>query len=70
MMRSLYTATTGMLGQQLQIDNVSNNIVNSNTMGYKKQRAEFTDLFYQVFQYAGTRARVRPQSHLRVLKWV
>ena len=47
MMRSLYTATTGMLGQQLQIDTTSNNIANVNTTGYKKQRAEFADLFYQ-----------------------
>lgn len=54
MMRSLYTATTGMLGQQLQIDTTSNNIANVNTSGYKKQRAEFNDLFYQVLQYAGT----------------
>ncbi len=54
MMRSLYTATTGMLGQQLHIDNTSNNIANVNTTGYKKQRAEFADLFYQVLQYAGT----------------
>ncbi|PAF47846.1 flagellar basal-body rod protein FlgG [Helicobacter sp. 12S02634-8] len=54
MMRSLYTATTGMLGQQLQIDTTSNNIANVNTTGYKKQRAEFNDLFYQVLQYAGT----------------
>lgn len=54
MMRSLYTATTGMLGQQLQIDNTSNNIANVNTTGYKKQRAEFADLFYQTLQYAGT----------------
>ena len=54
MMRSLYTATTGMLGQQLQIDTTSNNIANVNTIGFKKQRAEFADLFYQVLQYAGT----------------
>lgn len=54
MMRSLYTATTGMLGQQLQIDTTSNNIANVNTIGFKKQRAEFADLFYQPLQYAGT----------------
>ena len=54
MLRSLYTATTGMVGQQLQIDTTSNNIANVNTTGYKKQRAEFNDLFYQVMQYAGT----------------
>ncbi|PAF44904.1 flagellar basal-body rod protein FlgG [Helicobacter sp. 11S02629-2] len=54
MMRSLYTASTGMLAQQLQIDTTSNNIANVNTTGFKKQRAEFNDLFYQVMQYAGT----------------
>lgn len=54
MMRSLYTATTGMLAQQLQIDVTSNNISNVNTIGYKKQRAEFADLFHQVMEYAGS----------------
>ncbi|VEG80974.1 Distal rod protein [Wolinella succinogenes] len=53
-MRALYTATTGMMGQQLQIDVTSNNIANVNTIGYKKQRAEFADLFYQVMEYAGS----------------
>ncbi len=53
MIRSLYTAATGMLAQQTQIDVTSNNIANVNTIGYKKQRAEFADLFYQVQEYAG-----------------
>ncbi len=53
MIRSLYTAATGMLSQQTQIDVTSNNIANVNTIGYKKQRAEFADLFYQVMEYAG-----------------
>jgi len=54
MVRSLYTAATGMMAQQMQIDVVSNNISNVNTIGYKKQRAEFADLFYQTMEYAGT----------------
>ena len=54
MMRALYSATNGMLGQQLQIDVTSNNISNVNTFGYRKERAEFADLFHQVLQYAGT----------------
>jgi flagellar basal-body rod protein FlgG len=54
MIRSLYTAATGMMAQQMQIDVVSNNISNVNTIGYKKQRAEFADLFYQTMEYAGT----------------
>ncbi len=53
MIRSLYTAATGMLAQQTQIDTTSNNIANVNTIGYKKQRAEFADLFYQVMEHAG-----------------
>lgn len=54
MVRSLYTAATGMLAQQLQIDTTSNNISNVNTIGYKKNRAEFADLIYQTMEYAGT----------------
>ncbi|MDE5603871.1 MAG: flagellar basal-body rod protein FlgG [Helicobacter sp.] len=54
MMRALYTATTGMLAQQLQIDVTSNNISNVNTYGFRKERAEFADLFHQVLQYAGS----------------
>lgn len=53
-MRSLYTAATGMIGQQTQIDVTSNNIANVNTAGFKKSRAEFADLMYQVMKYAGT----------------
>lgn len=53
-MRALYTATTGMLAQQLQIDVTSNNISNVNTHGFRKERAEFVDLFHQVLQYAGS----------------
>ncbi len=54
MIRSLYTASTGMIAQQTQIDVTSNNISNVNTIGYKKQRAEFADLMYQTMEYAGT----------------
>lgn len=43
-----------MIGQQMQIDTISNNIANVNTIGYKKNRAEFADLMYQVMEYAGT----------------
>ncbi len=54
MLRSLYTAATGMIAQQTGIDVTTNNIANVNTVGYKKQRAEFADLFYQTMEYAGT----------------
>lgn len=54
MMQSLYTASTGMLGMQTQIDTTANNIANVNTIGFKKSRAEFADLMYDVMEYAGT----------------
>jgi len=46
----------------MQIDVVSNNISNVNTIGYKKQRAEFADLFYQTMEYAGTSTSNSTQS--------
>ena len=54
MVRSLFTAATGMIAQQTQVDVTSDHIANGNTMGYKKNRAEFADLMYQVMSYAGT----------------
>lgn len=54
MLKSLYTAATGMIAQQLNIDVTSNNLANINTHGYKQSRAEFADLFYDVQEYAGT----------------
>ncbi len=44
MLRSLYTAATGMEAQQLKMDVISNNLANTSTTGFKKQRAEFEDL--------------------------
>jgi flagellar basal-body rod protein FlgG len=43
-----------MIAQQMQIDVTSNNIANVNTIGYKKERAEFADLIRQVQEHAGT----------------
>ena len=56
MMRSLWTAASGMIGQQYNIDTISNNLSNVNTTGFKKQRAEFEDLLYQTILMAGTPA--------------
>ncbi len=46
MMRALWTAATGMTGQQTQVDVISNNLANVNTVAYKKSRVEFKDLVY------------------------
>ena len=47
-MRALAIAATGMSAQQLNVEVVANNIANINTTSYKRSRAEFTDLFYQI----------------------
>ncbi|MGE4551783.1 MAG: flagellar basal-body rod protein FlgG [Desulfovibrionaceae bacterium] len=54
MMRSLWTAATGMIAQQTNIDVLSNNLANVNTAAFKKSRAEFEDLMYQTLRIAGT----------------
>ncbi|OQY34610.1 MAG: flagellar basal-body rod protein FlgG [Spirochaetaceae bacterium 4572_59] len=56
MMRSLWTAASGMNGQQFNIDTISNNLSNVNTTGYKQVRADFEDLIYQTSRIAGTPA--------------
>jgi flagellar basal-body rod protein FlgG len=53
MLQALYTAATGMYGQEKHVDVISNNISNVNTTSYKRQRAEFADLFYQAKEYPG-----------------
>ena len=54
MMRSLWTAASGMMGQQTKIDTISNNLANVNTTGFKKSRVDFQDLLYQTVKFAGT----------------
>jgi flagellar basal-body rod protein FlgG len=54
MMRSLWSAATGMIAQQLNIDTIANNLANVNTIGFKKSRAEFEDLIYQTHKIAGS----------------
>src|SRR3546814_13227347 len=36
-----------MMAQQTNVEVISNNIANVNTTGFKRARAEFTDLIYQ-----------------------
>jgi flagellar basal-body rod protein FlgG len=50
MMRSLWTAASGMIGQQSNLDVIANNLSNINTTGYKTQAANFKSLIYQTMQ--------------------
>ncbi len=52
-MRALSIAATGMTAQQLNVEVIANNIANINTTGFKRARAEFTDLLYQTERAAG-----------------
>lgn len=54
MMRSLWTAASGMVAQQANIDVISNNLSNVNTTGFKKSRTDFQDLMYQTMRQAGS----------------
>ena len=52
MMRSLYTAATGMEAQQTKMDVIAHNLANSGTTGFKKSRAEFEDLLSETIRAA------------------
>lgn len=53
-MRALYTAATGMMAQETNVQVISNNIANMRTTGYKRQRVDFQDLLYQNYRRVGT----------------
>jgi len=54
MLRSLYTASTGMRAQDLNVSVIANNLANVNTAGFKRSRADFEDLLYQNLRLMGT----------------
>ncbi len=54
MIRSLYTAATGMNTQDLNVSVIANNLANVNTTGFKRSRPEFQDLIYQNLRLVGT----------------
>jgi len=56
MFRALYTAASGMLAQQLNLDNVANNLANASTHGYRGSRLQFQDLLYQELVVPGSAA--------------
>lgn len=58
MVRSLWTGATGMIAQQLNVDNIANNLANVNTTGYKSEVMEFKSLLYQTIQTKSTTANM------------
>jgi flagellar basal-body rod protein FlgG len=53
MIPALYSASSGMQAQQLNLDTIANNLANVNTTGFKKTRVDFQDLLYQTFRAPG-----------------
>ena len=53
MIKSLWTAKTGLESQQRQMDVTANNLANVNTNGFKRSRAVFEDLLYQNMRQPG-----------------
>ncbi len=58
MIKAMRTAATGMIGQQMNVDNIANNLANVNTTGFKKSKVEFQDILYQNFRRAGSASAV------------
>lgn len=56
MVRSLWSAASGMIAQQTNIDTIAHNLSNVNTTGYKAEVAEFKSLLYQTLQTRTTTA--------------
>ncbi len=62
MLRAVHTAATGMEAMQTNVDNVANNMANVNTTAFKKNTAEFQDLYYQTVREPG--AQVSADTNL------
>src|SRR5260370_33012174 len=58
-MRALAIAATGMSAQEQNLEVIANNVANINTTGFKRSRAEFTDLIYQTERLRGVSNRGR-----------
>src|ERR1700726_2229621 len=56
MIRALYSAASGMAAEQMSVDNIANNLANSNTNGFKMRRTQFQDLIYQNYVQPGAAA--------------
>ncbi|GAB1459623.1 flagellar basal-body rod protein FlgG [Thauera sp.] len=61
MIRSLWTARTGLDAQQTSLDVISNNLANVSTNGFKRQRAIFEDLLYQTIRQPGAQSTQQTQ---------
>ena len=61
MIRSLHIAATGMQAQQTQLDNISHNLANVGSNGFKRGHVVFEDLIYQNLRQAGANSSEETQ---------
>jgi len=61
MIKAMRTAATGMVAQQMNVDNIANNLANVNTTGFKKTKVEFQDVLYQNIHKAGSASSTTTQ---------
>ena len=57
MLRSLYSSASGMQSQQLNLDTISNNLANAQTVGYKKEHT-----YFSIFNKASASLRKLPHT--------
>ncbi|MGE5451529.1 MAG: flagellar basal-body rod protein FlgG [Acidobacteriota bacterium] len=50
---AMWISKTGVQAQDAKLQAIANNLANVNTVGFKRDRAVFTDLFYQIEQQPG-----------------
>lgn len=55
-MQALWIAKTGLDAQQTKMSNISNNLANAGTAGFKASRAVFEDLVYQNVRQVGAQS--------------
>ena len=54
----MHVAKTGLNAQQTRMQIISNNLANVNTNGFKKDRANFESLLYQIIRGSGAQTSV------------
>lgn len=55
MISALYVSKTGLAAQDKQLSTISNNLANTGTVGFKRDRAMFEDLLYQIQRQPGAK---------------
>src|SRR5690606_35738400 len=63
---AMWISKTGVQAQDAKLQTITNNLANVNTVGFKRDRAIFTDLFYQIEQQPGTQRDDTTTSPIRV----